>query len=1588
MVLTRDGDPFLWDAHTVAEELSGPGYPWSHNPATLVAKVQEEDIDGRSLLTFEHLCSRQELMACLEITLARHKLALGEAIINLRARSRGYQDWRRDFFRKQQYGSQEDFAQPGQDVHPPAATNDIAEGQNHTQRATEVSAPSPNVNLAATLNDQPKGTTLQDTEAQQPLIDGSANPPALTQVERPNFPESEQPKHHLSPENVSDAADERPAKRKRVVPVSLTEKPINNFNTFIPTEADVLGFTYGNARMEIEALPWEDASPHAYLGINRLPLESMVRHSDFPSSMLLENGDGTFATRFSNTLPRGIRLVVNKAAKHLLVKNGRKEAAQRAGLAVIRSPTPSESDEILDLSDIESLDELTLKEMEEEKQEKQRSQQAQKERFLTTDQVSSILDEAIAAMTLSWQELKLAKYQRKGFRLWKQAQLRGTRKRQTLQAQQQAMTLAQRIKNLCTGIMDEKWKREEDVRAQARCIEQSLEDKLYNTWLTHLLESRSAPPKPHTIPRPQRPIVEQSNELSDGELLLSSDEDDFIVPDIDVASSQHDVANTFDNQKHSYREPVKEESPAYVVVDLTQSVTPSSKKPNKGGLAAFLDLSSPLKQPRLDKSSASRKDDEIVPNSLVNSIDLGVAPSFAEPGAIEAAVKNGAKHWQDNGDRWRLTICLIWSLGQDRRQQLFDFIARNKVDKAEQDSIQYYLSAPLENIPEPKEESSKVLPLEVTWIFFCFLKSKSYKISKLAPLSSRKKKRISDGCGKEFHHFHAFLKREAPNFPKDSQIYRLDILDEDIDEDVDEDESLVGSQNTPSKSRKGPAKEIIQNKEAVDLRDRERKRAQEQEARREKLRVALAKSGTMDRDKSRLIVNLSKEEGQALIYINQEIGRRIKEHQIEGVRFMWNQLVLDPEIRQGCLLAHTMGLGKTMQVITLLVTIAESAASDDSSVRDLIPDDLRRSQTLVLCPTGLVDNWMDELLMWSPEGVLGPLRKITAVNTSNERIETVKSWSKDGGILVVGYTMFGKLFDSVDEKLLLETPRVVVADEAHTMKNPNSKIHQACAHFRTRSRIALTGSPLANNVEEYRSMIEWVAPNFLGPLAEFREIYARPIQQGLYSDSTGPDKRKALKRLEALKETVAPKVNRATVKSCMKDDLPPKLEFVLSVPPTALQAKLYTLYLGGIDSELGNPDTYKLPFAQLFSIMNHLALVCNHPRCFRQKVQDVRQGSRASDNQDATQEVAFPQTIIEQALRDTHIPDLSNPTFSRKVELLMIILDEARRCQDKVLVFSQSLMTLDYLEQLLRQNKRRTCRLDGKTTVAKRQEMVKDFNLGAQEVYLISTTAGGVGLNIQGANRVVIFDFKWNPVNDQQAIGRAYRIGQTKKVFVYRFVVAGTFEEDLQNRHVFKTQLASRVVDKKNPLSWSKRQGKLLHPIREAPQTDLEPFLGKDGVLDAMIRHQGGKAIRSIVTTDTFEEEDPNVNLTADEQVEVQNMISLNRLRVSDPEEYERAKARAEAEDYVRLSRLSQAIHQGQLHKQAATTTAGFPILKSQRLDQDPGYLPSHSAGLGGPPSEHTGGDKQLENMQQKDVSCVTHTRNNLSTDLDERYHL
>lgn len=712
-------------------------------------------------------------------------------------------------------------------------------------------------------------------------------------------------------------------------------------------------------------------------------------------------------------------------------------------------------------------------------------------------------------------------------------------------------------------------------------------------------------------------------------------------------------------------------------------------------------------------------------------------------------------------------------------------------------------------------------------------------------------------------------------------------------------------------------KKYVEDIQAREKRERIQNRRAEQDARRKELHSKLASQGDGNGEENgQIIVNDFATEGH--YYLNEYLAKHIKKHQVAGLRFLWGSVVSGSgEVEgskelDGCLLAHTMGLGKTMQAIALLVSIAESSASDNPLLAEQIPERLRKSKTLVLCPPGLIDNWMDELLSWvRPDDLLGMFWKVNASVPLEERLKCISDWYLSGGVLILGYEMFRNFVMNIATdkrkqpltaeqhervmKELVEGPNIVIADEAHKMKNVKAGITKAATLFETKCRIALTGSPLANNIQEYHTMIDWISPNYLGPAREFNAKFVVPIQAGLYQDSTAYERRTARMMLRVLEKDIDAKVQRADM-SVLKHDMPPKTEFSITLSLTELQKQAYSRYVTWFleKAHVKLSKDGDILQSTLWVYLGMLTLLCNHPSLFMTKLREPPKKSKAvvqpkvleitetddtpevdTSEFEISNQVAFQDLVDKEAELFDEIGDVKLMNLSNKVKVLVQILDAAQEAKDKTLVFSHSIPTLDYIENIFKAQRRLYARLDGKTRMADRQKMTKKFNdeNNPTNIFIISTTAGGLGLNLPGANRVVIFDFKFNPIEEEQAIGRAYRIGQQKETFVYRLIAGGTFESIVYNTTVFKQQLASRVVDKKAqvPAALKKVSDYLFQP-KEVPQEDLYNFVGMDTqVLDKILASQTKEStISTIVQSDNFEREDEA--LTAEEEALVEKM--------------------------------------------------------------------------------------------------------------------
>ncbi|KAJ3175381.1 hypothetical protein HDU87_006201 [Geranomyces variabilis] len=621
---------------------------------------------------------------------------------------------------------------------------------------------------------------------------------------------------------------------------------------------------------------------------------------------------------------------------------------------------------------------------------------------------------------------------------------------------------------------------------------------------------------------------------------------------------------------------------------------------------------------------------------------------------------------------------------------------------------------------------------------------------------------------------------------------------------------------------------------------------------------------------SSLIVNLGHDKSEEHIFLAGFLERHLKPHQVEGLRFLWKNIIMVKQpggSHAGCILAHAMGLGKTLQVIAFLYTLMTEISKNNPA----IPEHIRPGRILIIAPVNVLLNWKAEFLKWIPVYHREPLREIAVLHSAatETRLNTIQRWHSRGGVLIAGYEAMVGLRKAypAENKMCVEAS-LLICDEGHLIKNSVTQRTMALASMETPSRILLTGSPLQNHLTEYWCMINFACNDFLGSLSDFRNAFENPIKNGFCLDSTEGDKRLARSRMFILCKLIEPIVQRMDT-APLKAELPLKTEFIIVCKLTPLQQAAYKEVVSTMMGVLGTlPGVIRL---------------CGHPGVFKEeldKKMDLHQGklmekhaanasaaptdagaaaaavridvdatasvtsidseadasmtppetenspitladAAAANNvpvfpiieiDDSPEEPATPLTKneLEEELAilnksrpgvDAIFKTVDDPfaeELSVKVKMALAIVTAARTMGEKVLVFSTSIPILHYLLSRFTAHKIASVLMEGATSQTKRQKMIHDFGADEATVFLISTRTGSVGINLQAATRVVVFDIGWNPTDAEQAIARAYRYGQTKPVTVYRLSTYGTFEETLYKINVHKSKLSKRVIDKIN----------------------------------------------------------------------------------------------------------------------------------------------------------------------------------------------
>ncbi|XP_023811077.1 chromodomain-helicase-DNA-binding protein 5 isoform X2 [Oryzias latipes] len=482
-------------------------------------------------------------------------------------------------------------------------------------------------------------------------------------------------------------------------------------------------------------------------------------------------------------------------------------------------------------------------------------------------------------------------------------------------------------------------------------------------------------------------------------------------------------------------------------------------------------------------------------------------------------------------------------------------------------------------------------------------------------------------------------------------------------------------------------------------------------------------------------------------YIN-ATGGTLHPYQLEGLnwlRFSWAQ-------GTDTILADEMGLGKTVQTIVFLYSLYKEGHS--------------KGPFLVSAPLSTIINWEREFEMWAPDFYVVTYtgdkdsRAIIRENEFTFEDSAVKSgrkvfrMKKDTPIkfhvLLTSYELI-----TIDQAILGSISwACLVVDEAHRLKNNQSKFFRILNGYKIYYKLLLTGTPLQNNLEELFHLLNFLTPDRFNNLEGFLEEFA---------DISKED------QIKKLHDLLGPHMLRR-LKADVFKNMPAKTELIVRVELSPMQKKYYKFILTrnfeALNSKGGGNQV------SLLNIMMDLKKCCNHP-------------------------YLFPVAAVE-------APVLPNGSYdgnllvksSGKLTLLQKMLKKLKDEGHRVLIFSQMTKMLDLLEDFLEFEGYKYERIDGGITGGLRQEAIDRFNApGAQQFcFLLSTRAGGLGINLASADTVIIYDSDWNPHNDIQAFSRAHRIGQNKKVMIYRFVTRGSVEERITQVAKRKMMLTHLVV--------------------------------------------------------------------------------------------------------------------------------------------------------------------------------------------------
>lgn len=530
------------------------------------------------------------------------------------------------------------------------------------------------------------------------------------------------------------------------------------------------------------------------------------------------------------------------------------------------------------------------------------------------------------------------------------------------------------------------------------------------------------------------------------------------------------------------------------------------------------------------------------------------------------------------------------------------------------------------------------------------------------------------------------------------------------------------------------------------------------------------------------------------------IAQHLRPYQVDGAKFLHELFVY----QKGGILGDDMGLGKTIQVIAFL-TAAYGKTGDERDkkrMRKMKSANKWYPKALIICPGSLMANWQDEFKRWGWWHTDIYHGSVVAKRDTLQQAES--------GSLEVMITTYDTYRVGADQINMVQWD-CVITDECHKIKERKAETTKILNEVNALCRIGLTGTAIQNRYEELWTMLNWTNPGRLGPVSTWRASVCVPLKLGQSHNASTYELAKARKTAKMLVNNLLPQFFLRRTKDLIRHQLPKKTDRVVFCPLTETQADAYQKFLDSdIVQYIKNSATlcdcnskrkqgwcckmflddgtkwqqWVFPAIQTLSkLSNHLAIIIPH-------------GNDARDKQ--AKDLDMLQLLMPEKWKSIYkerdsMMHMANAEFCGKWKVLKKLLkfwsDEG---DNKILVFSHSVRLLRMLQHLFISTSYNVSYLDGSMGYEDRYQVVQEFNGDPNQfVFLISTKAGGVGLNITSANKVVVVDPNWNPAYDLQAQDRAYRIGQTRDVEVFRLVSQGTLEEIVYARQIYKQQQAN-----------------------------------------------------------------------------------------------------------------------------------------------------------------------------------------------------